>query len=247
MAAGLSLKPKSKASINGRPCIILKAVDAAQVLVKDIGTGENEVVHVANLKTVDDAEHKPSPPLEAIHPDDLAEARRRLGIIRPLLELGRGKKERIKKAAEEFNVGEATLYRWINMYREREQLSDLAPCNRKKAGHSKLNKKVETVVQSVINDLYLSKQKHKIVRVIDEVNRRCRALRLKPPHANSIRKRIKEIDPRLLMDRRHGTKAARDKYSEIRASFPGADWPLAVVQIDHTKLDIEVVDDVHRM
>lgn len=247
MSASLSLKPKSKVSVNGRPCIILKAVDAAQVLVKDLGTGESEVVHVVNLKPLDDSEHKPSPPLEAIHADDLAEARRRLEIIRPLLEPCRGKKEKVRQVAREFRVGEATLYRWLMMYKAQERLSDLAPQNRKKAKHSKLDKKVEAVVQSVINNFYLTKQKQKIVRVVEEVARRCRAAGLRPPHANSVRKRIKEIDPRVLMAKRQGTKAARDKFAEIRSSFPGADWPLAVVQIDHTKLDIEVVDDEHRL
>ncbi|MBF0185827.1 MAG: DDE-type integrase/transposase/recombinase [Magnetococcales bacterium] len=247
MSAGLSLKPRSKVSINGRPYIILKAVDVAQVLVKDIGTGETEVAHVVNLKPLDEAKSVSSPPLEAIHEDDLAEARRRLEIIRPLLEPCRGMKNKVRQLAKEFRVGEASLYRWLKRYKAREWLSDLAPQNRKKAKHSKLDKKIEAVVQSVINDFYLTKQKQKIVRVVEEVTRRCRAAGLRPPHANSVRKRIKEIDPRLLMAKRQGGKAARDKFAEIRGSFPGADWPLAVVQIDHTKLDIEVVDDVHRM
>jgi putative transposase len=45
------------------------------------------------------------------------------------------------------------------------------------------------------------------------------------------------------MQRREGRKPAHDRFGEVRGAFPGADYPLAVVQIDHTKLDIELVDD----
>jgi putative transposase len=38
----------------------------------------------------------------------------------------------------------------------------------------------------------------------------------------------------------------RDKYAPIQGAFPGADWPLAVVQIDHTPVDLILVDDVSR-
>jgi putative transposase len=37
-----------------------------------------------------------------------------------------------------------------------------------------------------------------------------------------------------------------DQYAPIQGAFPGADWPLAVVQIDHTPVDLILVDDVYR-
>jgi putative transposase len=48
------------------------------------------------------------------------------------------------------------------------------------------------------------------------------------------------------LGRREGGQAVRDKYAPIRGTFPGADWPLAVIQIDHTPVDLILVDDVHR-
>jgi putative transposase len=44
-----------------------------------------------------------------------------------------------------------------------------------------------------------------------------------------------------------GAKAASEKHDAFPGYFPGADWPLAVVQIDHTKFDIMLVDDIHRL
>ncbi len=37
-----------------------------------------------------------------------------------------------------------------------------------------------------------------------------------------------------MMAAREGQKKAAEKYSAIRGKFPGADWPLAYVQVDHT-------------
>jgi len=48
------------------------------------------------------------------------------------------------------------------------------------------------------------------------------------------------------MIKRNGRKAADQAYSPIDGSFPGADWPFAVIQIDHTPMDIILVDDVYR-
>ena len=47
--------------------------------------------------------------------------------------------------------------------------------------------------------------------------------------------------------KREGVKAARDKFGSVKAHFPGADSPLAVVQIDHTLLDIMVLDEEMRL
>ena len=37
-----------------------------------------------------------------------------------------------------------------------------------------------------------------------------------------------------------------EKYEPLKGHFPGADCPLAVAQIDHTPMDVIVVDEEHR-
>lgn len=48
------------------------------------------------------------------------------------------------------------------------------------------------------------------------------------------------------MRRRRGAKAADENFEPIRGAFPGADFPLAVVQVDHTPVDVIIVDDEYR-
>jgi putative transposase len=66
------------------------------------------------------------------------------------------------------------------------------------------------------------------------------------PHVNTVRNRISQIEPRTLVEGRFGKRAAREQFEPIQGHFPSADCPLAVVQIDHTKLDLIVVDEVDR-
>ncbi|PZP81035.1 MAG: urease subunit beta, partial [Stenotrophomonas maltophilia] len=66
------------------------------------------------------------------------------------------------------------------------------------------------------------------------------------PHPNTVRNRLADIRPATALRRRGQKDRARDRYEPIRGSFPGADFPLAVVQIDHTPLDVIVVDEEHR-
>lgn len=44
-----------------------------------------------------------------------------------------------------------------------------------------------------------------------------------------------------------GARTAAQKHAACPGHFPGADWPLAVVQIDHTRFDRMLVDDIHRL
>lgn len=64
--------------------------------------------------------------------------------------------------------------------------------------------------------------------------------------SNTIRSRIKNIAPQIKIAKRLSHKAAEMKFSPLQGSFPNADYPLSVVQIDHTKLDIILVDDIYR-
>lgn len=69
---------------------------------------------------------------------------------------------------------------------------------------------------------------------------------LKPPHYNTIRSRVLAISEKERDKGRLGAKAV-NQHGAFPGHFPGADWPLAVVQIDHTKFDIMLVDDIHRL
>jgi len=83
--------------------------------------------------------------------------------------------------------------------------------------------------------------------VIVEVGRRCRAAGIDVPGISTIRRRLAAIPAKEKLLKREGRKAAHDRYGAVKSAFPGADGPLSVVQIDHTLLDIIVLDEEMRL
>lgn len=247
MSAKLSYKPKSKVLYRDRLHVIARPVSETQVLIEDASAGDAIVVHVSELAAAEtEPERSRRLPKRSEDDEDRAEAKRRLEIIKPILDLPRGRTKVVEAAAQAVGVDVSTIFRWMKHYSEGGQLAYLVPQRKGKTMPSRLSKEVEAIVQSVIDDYYLTRQKPSGTKTIEEVERRCRAARLKPPHANSIRKRLAAIDPKEKLAKREGRKMAHDRYGEVKGEFPDGKWPLAVVQIDHTLLDIQLVDEEFR-
>jgi len=104
---------------------------------------------------------------------------------------------------------------------------------------------VEAVINDAIEEVYLTRQRPRVMDLVREVRRRCRALGLTPPGRKAITKRVQARPQREVLARREGRKAARDRFGAVTGSLE-ADWPLSLVQIDHTPVDVIVVDSVSR-
>ncbi|MAN80834.1 MAG: transposase [Rhodospirillaceae bacterium] len=245
MPATIDYKIGGVFSLNGREATITSIIDVDRVLLQLNESGEIVTAATSELRVPPDSEPPKTRAFDGLTEGELSEARRRYAAIEPLLAVTRGKTEACKKRAEETGYGARSLQRWLRAYTNRRLLSDLAP-DRGGKRKSRLHKKVEAIIKDFINRRYLTKQKLTQKKVIAEIRQACKAARLKPPSANTIRSRIKDMSAALVTKRRHGAKKARDDHAYVKGRFPGAVRPLSVVQIDHTKLDIEIVDDVYR-
>jgi putative transposase len=175
------------------------------------------------------------------------QAHERFEIIRPLLDDPDCTRAKVRTQAEAAGRHPATLYRWLEQYRRGGRVSTLVPTKRgMDRGQSRLASDVEAVVSTTIDEVYLSTQKRSVSYTYNEVARRCRNAGLARPHASTIRRRIKALSMQETLRRRAGGQAVRNKYAPIQGAFPDANWPLATVQIDHTPVDLILVDDVHR-
>ena len=230
----------------GRAAVITLQSSPDEVMVQFVDTGETGTASVSQLESKDEPATVKLRTLDAIPEEDLAVARERYKAIEPLLEITHRKGEAFAARAEEIGVHEKTLRRWCDAYRNRGLLSDLAPSRRGKRKR-RLPRKVEALIQDVIENVFLTKQKVTAKKAIDEVIRRCKAGRLKAPHPNTVRARIKAVKESERIKRRQGAKAARDKFAPVKGEFPDGNFPLETVQIDHTKLDIMLVDDDTRL
>lgn len=185
-------------------------------------------------------------PLELVSDEHWAVARRRMAIILPLLNRGRDRKS-VQAAAQQHGVGTATLYRWIKLYETTHELSQLLPTQSDGGqGKTRLPAELEAILRASVDEVYLTKQRYSLKRVYLDVIDRCKRHEIAIPHLNTVRNRVRAIRGEKVLRFRHSHSAADDKYNPNKGHFPGADFPLAVVQIDHTPGDVMLVDDENR-
>lgn len=229
-----------------RHVICQESSDFVTVMLSDPESGKIFQATISELSPFSEKPLSKINDLATIPADDLKEAERKYNIITPLLSMQGHTKADVREVAEKHHVGISTLYRWIQEYERVSRVSIFVRRPRSDTGRIRLVKAVEDVLTDCIRGHYLNQQKKKPAKVIQEVAMLCRKLNLKPPHANTIRNRIKKLNAYEKKKAREGSKAARDTYAQTKGHFPGADFPLSVVQVDHTPVDIILVDDISR-
>jgi putative transposase len=179
--------------------------------------------------------------------DEWKEGQRRFQAIKPLLDDPTRTRHEAQIVAKANGVHVGTLYRWLAAYTDAGHVSALVPSKRgRKVGTMMLDPALEAILQAVIEDVYLHKQRRSPQEAIEEVERRCRLAKVVPPHPNTVRNRISRIPDRERLRRRGRKEEAVSRYTALRGSFPDAGHPFSVVQIDHTPADVIVVDEIHR-
>ena len=189
-----------------------------------------------------------TPDLVSVPEEAWQTAVRRFKILRPLFEIGHTERTfaKVSKIAAALGKHPSTIYRWIEDYERAERLSVFLRKERSDRGKSRLPSKVNAIIETAIKKIYLTAEQPDVAAVIEEVQLQCFKAKIKKPHAATIRRRVTALPDRLKLEKRESRKAAAEKYEPIKGHFPGADYPLAVAQIDHTPMDVIVVDEEHR-
>lgn len=242
----VELKPGKLVSYQGKVHRI-RRIDSMESI--ELLDDANQAVIVANVDELQPAEQSTEQThtdLQSIGEAAWAVAQKRYDIIKPLLDKFDRTRDEVAEQAAAHSVHTNTVYGWLRAYEQSGLRSSLLPKTRSDKGAAKLTPEVEKIIREVIESEYLTKQKKNQQKVCDEVRKLCLRQELPVPHSNSVRNRIKQLQGELVASRRLGRKTADLSYKPHEGSFPGADYPLAVVQIDHTKLDIILVDDHYR-
>lgn len=233
---------------HGRVYRIAQTLDFASVVGVDAETGRSTVLPIGELLPIDDhTETGEYADLSEVSDDDWKEAERRFAAIRPLVDRHVVGRPVVEEQAEETGVDAATLYRWLKLYRSAGTVLALVPKKRGwKAGRGRLDLFAERIVDEVVRDFYLTPQRPTAQKAVQEVFRRCGERAVEAPSAGAIRLRLNRIPERQRLFARGYKEKAKNRFLPAAGRFPGADYPLATIQIDHTPLDIILVDDSHR-
>src|SRR5579859_6058697 len=248
--AFLAVKPGSLVIHNGRQFKVTHLLGLDSVLGEDLETRAVERLRLDLIRpqTLKQADTVPGKDLEDISKEDWLVAQHRFEIIKPLLEDPLRTKKQAIEIAKQASINVATLYDWMKSFNDSGHIHALIPQKRgRKPGTRRLNAPIEAIIDSAIKQMYLNKQRLKPQDVVNEVLLLCRNAKIAPPHPNTVRNRLRELPAATVLRRRGMREKARNHFEPILGNFPGADYPLAVVQIDHTQADIIVVEENTRM
>ena len=171
--------------------------------------------------------------------------KQRADIIKPLAEISICPRKKILEAANTLKLSERYIYKLIRNYRESHGiLTSLIP-QRPNGGKGKprLFQNQESLIEQVIDKLYLNNQKLKPARIIEEIRKQSFEQNIITPSEATIRRRICKI-PLVKLQKREEDSTS---LLPIIGNFPKVDYPLSVVQIDHTLVDIILVDPIDRL
>ena len=190
----------------------------------------------------------PDPFPDEVEQERWDKARRRADAIHEFLrqQPNRATIGDVTDLATELGVSQATAYRLIRLFRKGATVTSLVDRKRgRPKDHRTLDKEREEIIRRTIASFYMKPTRPPFSRLVREVQTNCISVGLGPPNWRTIKVRLESVDIQQRAKRRGETKILKQATAtpgELRAARP-----LEIVQIDHTKADIFVVDEETRL
>ncbi|HEY5307140.1 MAG TPA: DDE-type integrase/transposase/recombinase, partial [Casimicrobiaceae bacterium] len=148
--------------------------------------------------------------------------------------------------AAQLGISPATFYRLLGRHAEGGTVDALLPRRAGvKNGQQRLAAAVEAIVTEEIRDFYLTRERPKLVELRLRIHARCHGAGLRRPDLRTIKLRIAAISRATVHRKRYGGRAARERFAPVVGTL-ATERALQVVQIDHTKVDLFVVEETTR-
>jgi putative transposase len=152
----------------------------------------------------------------------------------------------VADAMAELAISRATLFRWLKRYRTEGRAA--APINRKSGrpgGIDPFDPALKTIVDRNIAAFYATPERPTLSRLRKRIAADCSAEHFPPPSNRRLKGYLATPDVEAMTRRREGKAGADAQFLALPGEF-SAQHPLQVVQIDHTKVDVTVVDPIER-
>ncbi|KQN05163.1 Mu transposase C-terminal domain-containing protein [Sphingomonas sp. Leaf25] len=171
------------------------------------------------------------------------EAERRATVLRPLAALPSCPREQARAAAAALGVTERQVYRLLRRCREGGGALTAMVSSGSDGGRGKrrIEERRDALIRDAVAELYLTPQRLSAEKIVVEVRRRARDQHVCPPSASTVRRRIAALSQE--ERRRRGDVTVPEA---VLGSTVTAKAPLDVVQIDHTPVDLILVDPIER-
>ncbi len=257
MTSTFAVKPGAVVAWQGKKVTITALVDTRFVLVKPFGSASIEKVTIASLMRLESLEEAKLqskadalPDLMMIDDQTWSALETRFEAIKPLMDLKTRSRKDVEARAEKVEKGTSTLYKWLDRMEQTGDLSALQRKPRKDKGVSRFSKELEDYIADLIDEWKKPSKEEKrssIAKAVLDIQTACFIKGFEPqPHVLSIRKRLYERAHEQIVERSLGRKRAKAKLQQSFGAFAEPKWPLQHTAIDHTPMDIMVVDQKTR-
>lgn len=246
----IEIKPNSYVKYKNLEYKITQLLNFNEVIGIDVVTKKAKLLPIAELSSIEPSKdinaESISKDISEINDSEYNEAKRRYEAILPLLEKNLSRKDSVEYS-KKIGIHFTTLYRWQERYKSTGTILGLIS-NKvgAKKGNTRLNSEIEILIKRIIDSYYLTIQKPSVQSVIDKVLAECKKMNIIAPHSNTIRNRIESISEYEKLKKQGSKSIARTRYEPTPNKFE-ADYPLQLIEIDHTLCDIILVDDEHRL
>lgn len=247
--SGVEIKKGLVVVANGAVCKVVKVISAEKVSV--VSQKENKRLIVS----IDKVEFLPalddggvallSPELDELIDsasfDEIDLAETRFNIIEQYVS---GEID-LNEAIASLDVAKSSFYRLKKLYSKDIGVYSLLRHPRGgKKNLSRLNELTDKYIEESIDEVYVGKAAS-IASVWRDVEAKCLTNGLSVPSMTAVRDRVKARDARDLYKKKHGAEAASQKH-DARPGKKIVSRPLEWVQMDHTLVDVIVVDNERR-
>ncbi|MDJ1638211.1 DDE-type integrase/transposase/recombinase [Agrobacterium rhizogenes] len=170
-------------------------------------------------------------------------AEQRVALIRPLLALPNCPRSDAVAVGRKLGISERQVYRLIRRCREGGgNLTSLVATGPDGGrGKSRMAIRQDDLIHAVVDELYLTPQRLSGERIVQEVRRQAYNLEIAPPSASTVRRRLASLS--LVERSRRGDVIVPEA---VKGTTPPARFPLDHVQMDHTPVDLILVDPIER-
>lgn len=183
--------------------------------------------------------------LSQIAEPDWNEAHRRARVLRPLAELAHYPCDQVSAAAAELGLSERHTYRLIRRLRAADGALTALQVGRSGGGRGRrrLAGPREELMRCLVEELYLTPQKRVAAEVVRAIRQQSRQQGPPPPSESTIRRRLNTLS----LAERGRRGESHPEAQPIDGATPPAAGPLDWVQIDHTPVDVIIVDPIDRL
>ena len=144
-------------------------------------------------------------------------------------------------------VGRAYFYRLLAAYRLRPQTSTLLPrAGGRPSGLHLPPAQTESLIHRCIEEFYMSRVRPSFAALTRRIAQECRRIEVPAPNYRTIRRRLATYDPKDLSKARFGAKAAVEEFRPVQTNTQPA-LPFRLLQIDHSPMDLIVLDERDRL